>query len=279
MVINMKRKKINASQVIISAVLLLMVILTVFPIYLMLATSTKNATTLYSNFWGIDIPPHTENYIGAFAIVKDYIVNSITTTFFIVFYVVVFAALAGYAFAKLRFRFKTALFYFLLSMQMIPGSLLLVPKYLNVCVYGMADTHLGYALPYAATSLIFSLFLARSFFAGIPDSIFEAARIDGANEIRIIKEVVIPVSKPVLGSIGLMTFFSAFNEYMWAMLILSTDKLKTIPVGLQQLAGQFGTNYGFQMAAYSIVTVPLLIIISCTMRLYVSGVTVGAVKG
>lgn len=274
----MKQRKVKISSVCINVIIVLLILITLFPIYLMIATSTKTETQMYANFWGIQFPVTWSNYTDAFNIVKSYIKNSIIVTFFILLYIVILSVLGGYAFARLRFRGKKLLFWILMSLQMIPASLMLVPKYLLICNYGMADSYIGVILPYAAASVIFPLILSRSFFMGMPNAVFEAARIDGAGELSIIKNIVIPLSKPIIGSVTLMTFFGAFNDYMWPMLVLSSDSLKTIPVGLKQLVGAYGTNYGFQMAAYSIVTVPLLILITCTMRVYVKGITLGAVK-
>ncbi len=271
--------KFTVSKLVIWIILVLTMLFTIFPLYLMVVTSTKDQVGFITNFWGIQLPVCWDNYIQAWDIVKVYAFNSIKITFFTVIGVLFVSVFAGYAFAKMQFMFKEFLYYLLLMFQMIPVSLILISMLINVNALGLNDTHSGVILPQVATGCIMPIMLSRSFFGAIPDSIFESARLDGAGELGIIRHIVLPISKPVIGTICLFTFFSSFNNFMWPYIVLSSDNLRTIPVGLNRLVGQYGTNFGFQMASYTIVSVPLMILISCTMRIYVSGMTLGSTKG
>lgn len=274
----MHKKKISVSQILIVTYLSIMALVTIFPFYLMLVTSTKDQIGFIQNFWGVQFPVCIDNYIKAWDVISIYALNSFKVTLFTVVGVLLVSVLAGYAFAKLKFKGKNFLFYLLMMFQMIPVTLILIPMLINVNVLGMNDTHAGVILPQIATGCIMPIMLARGYFYSIPDAIFEAARIDGAGEMRIIGTIVIPVSKPVLGSICLFTFFSSFNSFMWPYIVLSSDELRTIPIGLNRLVGQYGTNFGFQMAAYAIVSIPLMLLILSTLRIYVEGMNLGAVK-
>jgi len=254
-------------------------LLTVAPFYIMLVTSTKDQTAFVTNFWGISFPFEIQNYTMAWKVVKNYIVNSFTVTMLTCIGILIVSIPAGYAFAKLPIKNKEKAFTIVMAFQMIPITLLLVPMFINILHMGLNDSHWGVILPNIATGSILSVILVRSFFEGIPDSIFESARLDGAHEVKIMLNVVIPMSKPIIGTVLLFNFFSYFNQFMWPFIVLSSDKLKTIPIGLMKLSGQYGVNFGLQMAAYTIVSVPLVILIVSTMKVYVSGITSGAVKG
>ncbi|MBP3361070.1 MAG: carbohydrate ABC transporter permease [Clostridia bacterium] len=274
----MRKKKKSKSQIFIVFYLAVMAFITLFPFYLMVVTSTKDQIGFIQNFWGVQLPVYFENYISAWEVIRVYALNSVKVTLFTVIGVLLVSVLAGYAFAKLKFKGRNLLFYLLMMFQMIPVTLILIPMLINVNALGMNDTHAGVILPQVATGCIMPIMLTRGYFYSIPDSIFEAARIDGAGELKIINSIVLPVSKPVLGSVCLFTFFSSFNSFMWPYIVLSSDELRTIPIGLNRLIGQYGTNFGFQMAAYAIVSIPLMLLILSTLRIYVEGMNLGAVK-
>ena len=251
---------------------------TVFPLYLMLATSTKSQFEFATNFWGIGWPVEWSNFKTAWDAIYMYIFNSLKITFITVLGITVLSVMTGYAFAKLEFKGKNFLYMVLLAFQMVPSALLLIPQFVNVYKLGLYNTHAGVILPSLGGGSIVAVVLPRSFFEAISDAIFESARIEGAGEICIITKIVLPLSKPIVGTNALLSFFGVFNAFTWPYIILSDDKLKTITIGLNKLTGQFGVNYGVQMAAYTIICVPLIILIACTMRVYVAGITVGAVK-
>jgi len=271
----LKKKKESFIAVIILAFFALC---TLLPIYLMIAMSTKDQMSFITNFWGIQIPMYVNNYIKAWEVVKIYIYNTLKITFFTVIGVLAVSVLSGYAFAKMKFKGKEVFYLILLMFQMVPTGLLFIPMFLNVYKMGISNNHLGVILPNIGMMSIMPIMLTRGFFEGIPDSIFESAKIDGAKEYNIIFQLVIPLSKPVIGSVSLFTFFGAFNQFMWPYIVLSDDRLRTVTIGLNRLIGQYGTNFGFQMAAYAIVCVPLMILIMMTMKIYVEGVTLGSVK-
>lgn len=274
---NKKLKRVKSTHIP-EIILLIFVVLTIAPIYIMIVTSLKDQNQIVTNFWGIPTMPHWENYSKAWSVIRKYVLNSFVITPSICVGVIMISVFAGYAFAKLELPAKELLFTIVLMFQMIPVGLLLIPMYLNILSLHLNDTYWGVILPGIAGGSIVATVLSRSFFEGIPDSVFEAARIDGAKELVIVLRMVMPLSLPIMGTIFLQTFFSKFNEFMWPFIVLSSDKMRTIPVGLNQLAGQYGVDYGLQMAAYCIVSIPLIALIVCTMKIYIGGVTVGAVK-
>ncbi len=266
------------SNIIIHIILLFFVIITLFPLYIMIVTSTKSELGFITNFWGIQWPIEYSNYARAWEGIYKYVFNSIKVTTLTVLGVLVISVLAGYSFSKLKFKFKEILFFGILIFNMIPGSLLLIPNFINLYKLGLNNSHIGLVLSTLGGASIIPIMLSRSYFDTIPDSIFESAYIEGAKELQILRHIVVPLSTPIIGTISLLIFFGTFNSFMWPYIVLSSDELKTIPIGLSKLIGQYGMNFGFQMAAYTLVSVPLMVLISLTMKVYVKGISAGAVK-
>lgn len=273
----MKKRKIFYWVICIS--LFFALIITLIPVYLMFATSTKSTFQFASNFWGIAIPPKFENYSIAWNEIKGYMFNTIWVAILQIIGVLVISVLSGYAFAKMNFKGKNALFMLILAFRMIPGTLTMIPNFLNAYKLGLYNTYMGVVLPVLAGLSFMPMLMAKSFFENIPEDVFEAFRIDGANEFHIITKLVLPLSKPIVSTCALFTFFGAFAQYVWPLLILADDKKKMVTVGLMSFTGAYGTDYGVQMAAYSIVSLFLMVIVAMTMKTYVEGMTAGAVKG
>lgn len=252
------------------------VCITFLPFYLMIATSTKTQFEFATNFWGISFPPATDNYVRAWEAIDTYIINTLFITVCVDLGTVLTSVLAGYAFARMEFKGKETLYFIMILVQMIPSSLLMISMFINIYQMGLYNTYLAVILP-SIVSIMFVM-LSRSFFEGLPKELFESIRIDGGKEFTIIRHIIIPLSKPLLVSMLIVTTVGAVNNYMWPLLVLADDNKKTIAIGLTKLSGQFGTDYGVQMAAYSIVSVPLMILIAFNMRFFVDGITLGAVK-
>lgn len=272
-------KKKNISHWIICICLFASLVITMLPIYLMLVTSTKSTFQFATNFWGIAIPPKWDNYVTAWGSIGKYMFNTVKVAVMNVCGTLLISVLAGYAFAKMKFKGRNALFMFILAFRMIPGTLTLIPNFLNTYKLGLYNTHLGVVLPGLAGAAFMPMLMTKAFFEGLPDDIFEAIRMDGANEVQVLTKLVLPLSRPIVLTNALFIFFGAFNSYVWPLLILSDDKKKMIATGLNSFAGAYGTDYGIQMAAYTIVSVFLMILVSLTMKTYVEGITAGAVKG
>ena len=275
----MKKQKINISGIINIVLIILFAFLTMFPFYLMLATSTKSQFEFATNFWGVAFPVEWQNYAVAWKAMYKYVINTLKITILYVIGNGIISVMAGYAFAKMKFKGKEFLYMLLLSFQMIPNALILIPQFLNAYQLGLYNSHAGVVIPLLGSGAIVSTMLARSFFEGIPDEIFESVRTDGGNEFVIVTRFLIPLSKPIIGTNALFAFFGMFNNYMWPFLMLKDDGLKVISIGLKSLSGQYGVDYGVQMAAYSIMCIPLMILIAATMKVYINGISAGAVKG
>ena len=223
-------------------------------------------------------PLYPENYVDAWRIVAKYIVNSIIVSGVSVVCMVALAALAAWAFARYPFPGRELFFYLILVLLMIPGELTLIPSFLLVKNLGLLNTRWVLILPYIAGGQVFAIFILRAFFQSLPEEMFEAARIDGANELQILARIGIPLSKSILGVVAIMHILSTWNDLVWPLVTLSTDKLMTLTIGLYAFRTAWYSIWGPLMAGYILASIPLIILFAFTSRLFVEGLSSGAIK-
>lgn len=188
-----------------------------------------------------------------------------------------FNAMAGYAFAKLRFPGRDRLFQVLLAGLVIPAQVGMLPLFLMLKGLGLVNTLWGVMIPYLAT--IFGIFMVRQFALGIPDDLLDAARIDGAGEFRIFRTVVLPVIQPVLATQAAFSFLAAWNDFLWPLIVLSDERKFTLPVALANLVGEHVQDTELMMAGSVLTVLPVIVLFLALQRFYTQGVLVGSVKG
>jgi ABC-type glycerol-3-phosphate transport system permease component len=265
----------TTSTVIVLAVL---VLLTFYPFVFMIMTSFKSLKQYYANVWLPAWPVHLENYAQAWQAVAPYMLNSIVVTVASTIGVVVVSCLAAFAFARMSFPGREILYYLVIFLLMVPAVLTLVPTFLLIKNVGLMDTLWALILPYIAAGQVLAIFIMRSFFASLPEELFEAARVDGASEFWVFLNIAVPLVRPVLVTIAILQVLSSWNDYLWPFLVLKSDTLKTLVVGLVGFEGRFTTNYGPLMAGYAIASIPLLILFFVAMRSFIEGLSQGALK-
>jgi len=187
------------------------------------------------------------------------------------------STLAGYAFAKIKFRGRTAVFFLYLATMMIPPQVTLIPKFVMFNWLGLTGTHLTLILPGLVT--ITGTFLMRQFFMQVPDELRESAHVDGASEIRIWAQIMVPIAKPGMASLAMIVFLWNWNNYLDALVFLNNWRLYTIPISLTNFIEESVTQYNLVMAASSSALVPVFIIFLIGQRFFVKGLMAGAVKG
>jgi multiple sugar transport system permease protein len=185
-------------------------------------------------------------------------------------------AMAGYGFAKLRFRGRGVLFAIVLATMMIPDEATMIPTFLVLTRLGLINTYIGIVLPTFVTG--FSIFLFRQFMSTIPDSILEAARMDGASEWRIFFRIVLPLSGPILGVQALLCFIAGWNSFIWPLVLATKQSMYTMSVGLALLDGQYASEYGLQMAGSALMVLPVLILFVIAQRHIMQGFTISEMK-
>jgi raffinose/stachyose/melibiose transport system permease protein len=212
------------------------------------------------------------------AAISTYFRNSLIVTLGTVALTVVCATLAGYSFSKLRWRGSGVAYFFVLSWIAIPPLLLIVPVYVEIVNLHLLDTYWSVILLYTALNLPFNVYLMAAFFRSLPDELLEAARIDGAGLHRSFLQIMVPLARPALATLCIFNFLWAWNEFLYALLLLTSDNVKTLTVGVLQLQGRFTTDYPALMAGLLITSLPVVGVYLLFQRHLVRAIVAGAVK-
>ena len=253
-------------------------IITAFPFFWMLTSSVKPQRESISYPPSI-IPAHpTLKYFKQLFIELDfgrYLANTIVVVL-IGFIGLIFMAMAGYAFAKFEFRGKGPMFLLVLATMMIPVQVTMIPTYLILNGLKLTNTLVGIAIPTLVSG--FNIFLFRQFMSTLPAEIFEAAKLDGAGEWRTFWQIVIPMSKPILAVQAVLTFITGWNSFLWPLIIANDQSLYTLSVGLSLLNKQISINPSLQMAAASLMVLPILFVFVIFQRYIVQGFALSGLK-
>lgn len=260
---------------------------TAFPFYWMLIASTHRSSTLLA------VPPPimpssalaqnyqellTRLYQNSGISIWGTMINSLIVAGVYTLLVLFFCSLGGYGFAKFQFPGRDILFTLMLATMMIPGVLGIIPSFMLMRSLGWFDTWLPLIVPGVANA--FGFFWMRQYIeSSVPSDLMDASRIDGAHEFRIYWNIVLPIIKPALGALAILTFLNKWNEFFWPLLILKNTALYTIPVALASLQNLYGQEIGVQMLGASIAIIPMMIVFFLSARQFMAGLTAGAVKG
>jgi multiple sugar transport system permease protein len=221
--------------------------------------------------------PTLDSYVRLFTELDftRYLVNTLIVVA-ISFLGMILIAMAGYGFAKFRFRGRNVMFLLVLATMMIPIQVTMIPTFLILNSVHLTNTLIGIALPTLVSG--FTLFLARQFMTTIPDEILEAARIEGAGEARILRSIVFPMSRPILAVIGVLTFITAWNSFLWPLIIATDSDNYTLSVGLSLLNQQLTVSPPLQLAGASLMVIPILVVFVLLQRHIVQGFTMSGLK-
>ena len=276
------KKVLYFRNTVITIVLVLLAVATLFPIVYMIMSSfgpnvatAGNMRTIFPSRWTL------ESY-QAFFDFNEYSVkwiwNSVVVALFTVLGNVVFASMAGYAFAKIRFKGSNFLFATILVAMMIPYQVTQVPLYiLIVKEFKMTNTYAAMILPSICTA--YNIFLCKQFFTGLPTPLIESAKIEGCNQFQIFTKIILPLAKTVLAVMAINTFMSSWNNFFWPFLVTSDPAMYTIQVGLKQFKFANETLFSPMMAGATISALPMFVLFFALQKYFMEGVTIGAVKG
>ena len=262
----------------IGASLLIGALITAFPFIWMLTSSVKPQRE------SVSYPPTIISRHMTFQYFQElftqlnfgrYLLNTIAVVA-IGFLGLIFMAMAGYAFAKFEFRGKSSMFFLVLATMMIPIQVTMIPTYLILNSLKLTNTLVGIAVPTLVSG--FNIFLFRQFMSTLPSEIFEAAKLDGAGEWRTFWRIVMPMSVPILAVQAVLTFIAGWNSFLWPLIIANDQNLYTLSVGLSLLNRQLATNPSLQMAAASIMVVPILFVFVIFQRYIVQGFALSGLK-
>lgn len=263
------------------AAMALLVVVAGAPVYWIFATAFKTNLEVYA------VPPTWfpaawtgRNFVEAWASAPfgRFYANSLLTTGATTLAKTANATLCGYAFAYLRFPGKEALFLVVLAALMIPEEVTVFPNYLTVAALGWVNTYAGLVVPTLASA--FGTFLMRQHFLSLPREVLDAARVDGAGHWRTLWDVALPMSRPVLVTLVLLTVVQRWNEFFWPLIVTNTAAMRTLPIGIYYLFTQEGaTRWGVVMAGVVFVVAPVIALYALLQRHIVDGIAAGAVKG
>jgi multiple sugar transport system permease protein len=248
-------------------------IVMIAPFLWMLSTAFKDPSTAfdYPPSW-IPRPFTFENFREVWTIVPfgRYLLNSIFVSVCITFGEVLTSALAAYAFARLRFPGRDALFMMYLSTLMIPGQVTIIPNFVLMRWFGWINTYEGLIIPTAFTAL--GTFLLRQYFLSIPRELEEAARVDGAGYFEVWWRIIMPLAAPALATLGVFSFMGAWNSFLWPFIMINSSEMRTLTVALRSFQTEYGTEWGLMMAGSLIAMLPMLLIFLAAQRYFVRGI-------
>jgi multiple sugar transport system permease protein len=226
-------------------------------------------------------PEHgtSQNYQDLFskANFPRYFLNSALVALAVTAGNLIFCSMIGYALAKLRFKGRNALFVLVMATLMIPGMVTFVPLFVLVTNAGLANSYPGLILPFLVSP--FGVFLMRQFFLGLPDDLMDAGRVDGTNELGIFARIMLPLTRPALATLGILTFLGSWNNFLWPLVIAQTEDKYTLPVALALYStGQNAQNYGLLMAGAVVVVLPVLVMFLAFQRHVTKGIAITGLK-
>jgi multiple sugar transport system permease protein len=258
----------------------LLSVATLFPIYFMVVNAFRTDVQYAGSKFGLPTSLNFGNFrtVWREANIGEYFRNSVIVSSGTVLLTVAVAALAGYAFSKLEWRGRSLAYYGVLSVLAVPILLIMVPVYTEMVQLKLFNSYQSAILLYSAFNAPFNAYLVTSYFRSLPDELLEAARIDGASVHQIFRSLMLPLGRPALATLCIFNFLWAWNEFLYALLLLQSDSVRTLTVGLTTLQGRYSTDYPVLMAGLTISALPVIGIYLVFQRYLVRGIAVGALK-
>ncbi len=280
MIKSAKKKKI-IGKVFLYLILILITAMMIIPFLWMLSASIKTDREVFNMNPFVWIPenPRWSNYTEIWTKIPfgTFVKNTVFLTIVVTCLQLLTSSFAAYSFAKLEFKHKSLLFMAYIATIAMPWQVYMVPQFIMMRGFGLNDKLLAIICLQAFSA--FGVFLMRQFYMGIPDSLCEAARIDGMSEYRIYAKIMLPLSKPAISTLTIFTFVNTWNDYLGPLIYLKSQEKKTIQLGLKMFIGQYSSEYGLIMAGSVLSLIPVLIVFLCLQKYFVEGVASTGVKG
>lgn len=278
-----RNKKTESVKTVLTYVfLIVMVIISVFPIIWMIDSSLKGTSEIYSSPPTFTIHKVTlENYIRVLfdSGIPRAFLNSVIVSLTATATTLVLGCLAGYGFSRYRFKGRKMLYVGLLYGQMMPAVVLIIPVYLVFSKIGLIDSYFSLILPDVAITVPLATLMLKSFFDGVPVELEDAARIDGATKIGILWKIIIPIAKPGLVSVAIYTFLSTWEEFIFALNLTNSASIRTLPIAINMFKGEFVIDWGAIMASGAVISLPVILLFVLCNKVFVKGLSEGGVKG
>lgn len=263
-------------RIFIAVILAVSAIIALYPFVYMLLLSLTQSESLVLNIKDIELSLINYERVFTKTNFSRALFNSIIVAFFSCFFNVVICAMAGYAFEKKEFRGKKQIFALYVATLAIPGQVTLIPIFTIIKSLGLMNTYVALILPSISA---FGVFLMKQFMSGLPDELLEVAQVDGASEMRTFLGIVLPLSKPIIISLIIFTFISSWNNFLWPLVISTTEDMQTLTLALSILKGNFVTNYGLVMAGSVITFIFPFTLYLFLQKQFVEGIALSGIKG
>ena len=254
-------------------------LIVIAPFIWMILTSFKDMSEIYV------YPPkwlpekfNFDNYVKAFTAAPfgRYYFNSLVVAFAVTLGQLITCSMAAFAFARLRFKGRDVLFYVFLGTMMIPYNVTMIPSFMVLYWLGWIDTYYALIVPGLASA--FGTFLLRQFFMTIPRELEEAAYIDGASRFQVLRKIIVPLAKPALATLAIFTFMGVFNDFIWALIVINSEQMQTVQLGLAIFRDRYLTEWDLLMAGSVTAVLPILIVFFFSQKYFIKGITLSGLK-
>lgn len=274
-----RRRKGRTGQLAVGLVLSGLVFVSLFPFLFMLLTSFKTNTQFYKSYWVPTVPPHWGNYATAWRQIEPYFVTTVIVAAISIGGILLLATTAAFVFARYDFFGRKLLFALIACLLMVPGISSLIPLFILTRNLGILNSRIVLVIPHVAGGTVLGTILIKTFVEGIPQELFDAARVDGAGGVRMFGSVMLPLSLPVIGTVALITVIGVWNDFFWPLLTVTDNNLRTISVGLSFFQGQNATQWGPLFAGYTLASIPLLLLFTFLSKYFLAGIQGGVPGG
>lgn len=273
------RRSRDFFQVLVTGIVILLLLIMLYPLAMALWGAFKSNYSFAQTKWYPTIPLRVTNISTAWTAIWRYMANTVLVAVAGTAGSLFIASLSAYTFARMEFVAKNFLYMMVMALMMIPGVLTLVPSYMIYkSVFGLNNFFI-LIVPQIVGGPVFGVFLLRSFFEGINESVFESARMDGAGEFTVFSRVCVPMSMPIMGTLAIMQILGTWNDYMWPMITIQDNEKLTISAGLLlNFTSQVSTNYPVMFAGYLVAALPLILLFTFANRYYIEGLTSSGLK-
>ncbi len=275
-----KRRVYGVGEILWLLILFVLAAMIIYPLFWILMSSFKDYQGIYGDVWGLPSVWHVENYLTAWNKgISQYFINSAIVTVATIMGVVFTASFAAFGICQMMGPLGNAIFLLCMCGLLLSPQVCLLPLFMLLRTLKLKNTLFAMILPYIAFRLPVSIMMIRSFFVGISKELEEAATIDGASLFQIYQNIYLPLSKPILSTVVIMTAYYGWNEFMFATIFVDSSKLRTIPVGLMAFRDGLMTEWGVVLAGMVIACVPIMTLFLLMQKSFVRGMTAGSVKG
>jgi multiple sugar transport system permease protein len=270
------------ARILVYVVIIALCILYLVPVYGAFTTAFRlNSEIIRDGFWGFPNPPRLDNFATVFGQgkIQVFLYNTVIVTVAATLISILLGCLTGYTFGKLNFRFSGAIFMLIIAGMFFPPQIVLIPLYRAFTATRLLDTLLALVIVHVGFGLPICTMIMTNFFRAIPEELRSSAMIDGCGEWRILFAIMMPLARPALTALAILQFTWIWNDFLWPLILIQSERRMTIQIGVMQLRGQYGLAWGIQAAAYLIATIPTLVVFLLMQKHFVRGLTMGAVKG